>query len=319
MGVVRWISRLLRRWDPTEPSVSISRPRPWLLLPPTLERGGGNATRFNYNFYNLTENKLVRFHGDYDQSSNVVVGSSHGWLASYDAHSRDMLLSNPLTRRHVPLPSLRTLPVTEDKLWYLRGGGDVMDIHGKPVKIILTSCYPDSDEDCLAIMSFGVEERLAMCIPATCSEWSPVGSLWHSHEPRINDKLGPKVARCYEDFVYSSTRKHLYCVTQFVDLECWDVEEPLYPSLEWKICDKDLDHDPRNYPFAATTKEELKLKKWCRSVRYLVVAEKSNEVFLVRRCVDGSNYNKTVGFDVHKISESGELRYMDGSGVYWFL
>ncbi|KAL9160677.1 hypothetical protein ABFS82_08G216100 [Erythranthe guttata] len=100
----------------------------------------------------------------------------------------------------------------------------------------------------------------------------------------------------------------------------------------------DLSVDEENYPIASRSKEELELKKLCRTVKFLVVDQKSGDVFLARRFIleqvdtNGSyvevNYEnsvtgcdlgypyKTIGFDVHKYDEDNRaLRYMDGGSL----
>lgn len=300
-------ARNLRRYSTGSGSISQQR-RPWLMLPPTttVERRGV----FSYNFYNLTDNKLITLDDDddddTDKSSAVVVGSSHGWLAWYNKQrNRDVFLSNPMTGGHVTLPSASTLPISEHQTRKYGGrhlsGAEMRELYGKPYKIIINSPDPETDTNCRAIMCFGLEYRLATCRPGSSSVWTPFGSLYHEKEAGINDKYGAgRVARVYQDFAYSSTRKHLYCVTQFVNLECWDLDDPYSPRLDWKVKEGDLDLDPRNYPFAAGTEQEFRLKTLCRSIRYLVVAEKSNQVFLVRRsvvehvCHDGSYVSTTI-------------------------
>ncbi|CAA0828468.1 Unknown protein [Striga hermonthica] len=75
--------------------------------------------------------------------------------------------------------------------------------------------------------------------------------------------------------------------------------------------------DKDNYPVASGSDSER--KRLCKSYRFLVVAEQSDELFHVRRFVENTNDDDhttpytTVGFDVHKyVPETGSLEYMEG-------
>ncbi|KAH6796406.1 hypothetical protein C2S51_037392 [Perilla frutescens var. frutescens] len=39
-----------------------------------------------------------------------LVGCSHGWVALFNRRNNDLFISNPITRRHMKLPAIHTLP-----------------------------------------------------------------------------------------------------------------------------------------------------------------------------------------------------------------
>ncbi|GER25990.1 zinc-binding dehydrogenase family protein, partial [Striga asiatica] len=100
-------------------------------------------------------------------------------------------------------------------------------------------------------------------------------------------------------------------------LEAWDLQDPLSPRMIPMAVSVDKD----NYPVASNSdSKESERKRLCKSYRFLVVAEQSDELFHVRRFVEHTNYNDddhtapytTVGFDVHKyIPETESLVYME--------
>ncbi|XP_012850828.1 PREDICTED: uncharacterized protein LOC105970537 [Erythranthe guttata] len=277
------------------------------------------------NFYNLADNRVISvrkrstiamtiFNLHFERLT-VLVGSSHGWLAYYWAHSNmNLFLYNPLSRRQIKLPSVKTIPLAEEIL---------RDCWGRPQKLIL-SCSPD-EEDCRAILCFGPRGNMAFCCPRQSTKWTPFGSHFHENE-KLNELLRDAcIVRAYDDFVYSTTQKQLFCITQFADIESWDLGDPTSPKLNWKKAGDDF-------------------RMWY-SCKYLVFAEHSNRLFLVRRhimthmgpdgspVVVGSHYErgglpdtvpyKTTGFDVYEIDrEKGEfIKYMDRTldGMTFFI
>ncbi|KAG8376923.1 hypothetical protein BUALT_Bualt09G0114600 [Buddleja alternifolia] len=282
---------------------------PWLMLPPAFEGKGDDDDNMVYKFYSLAENKVLNLTrrnnkcvGDHEDIE--FVSSSHGWLTLFNTRNCDLFLRNPLSGRRIKLPPIHTLHIPEENL---RGG------YGCVTKVI-TSCSPE-EENCLVMMSFGTEDRLAFCSPSSsAAEWTPIGDLYHVDD-EDNDNL---TARVYQDFVYSSRQKLFYCITQWEVLEAWDLQDMGSP----KVIPMDYPVDEENYP----SEEEIELK-------FLVVAEESGDLFLVRRHIiphmapDGSYVDycldknaaenlpyKTTGFDVYKYDpEKCAFRYMDSS------
>ncbi|KAL7104234.1 hypothetical protein ACP275_08G231000 [Erythranthe tilingii] len=307
-------------WVPP-PSVLPSNISPWLMIPPASE--GGNMV---YKFYSIADDKVfgLKENPDYPVPDDdaVLVGSSHGWLALFNERNHDLFLWNPLTGRHVKLPLIETLDL---------GGGRGV------VSQVLVSCSPEL-QDCRAMMTYGPEDRLAFCCPGRSTEWTQIGDLYHTlddlHHILDDDEDDMDLARSYMSFVYSTKHKLFFCVTQFGHFEAWDLRNPDSPMLT----PIDLSADEENYPIASRSEEELELKKLCRTVKFLVVNQKSGDVFLARRFIleqvdtNGSfvevNYEnsvtgydlgypyKTIGFDVHKYDEENRaLRYMDGGSL----
>ncbi|KAK6129299.1 hypothetical protein DH2020_037008 [Rehmannia glutinosa] len=304
-----------------------------MLPPPAVEEGGGDKF---YNFYSVADNKVLTVNKspvaaagksglDVPDDDAVFVGSSHGWLGLSNKRNHDFFLSNPLSRRHIKIPSIRSLPLPEEN-WTWPSGHGVL-------KIIISG---SPDEDCRAMMSFGPERRLAFCCPGRSTEWTPIGAL--VHEDGEIDGLHGITARSYEDYVYSSKERVFFCATQFGCLESWDLRDPGSPRLDWEVNVYDMDVE--NYPWADRSEEELEIKLMCRNMQYLVFSEQSSQLFLITRLVmeqvllDGSYVvdlesridegypHKTIGFDVHRIDrEKGELWYMDGSldGLAFFI
>ncbi|KAL9154079.1 hypothetical protein ABFS82_10G090600 [Erythranthe guttata] len=293
---------------------------PWLMI--------DGSKKDSYKFYNLADKQVVSVGKKREEEDGVLVGSSHGWLAFYKENMNpgppifDLFLSNPLSNHEqslVKLPPVETLPLTEDKL--RRGWGT-------PTKIILSSSPDNNREACRAIMSFGPELRLAFCCPGRSDdeEWTPIGSLYHKDDP-----IDRRIARGYVDFVYSTRRNRLLCATTWGHFESWDLVDPHSPKMNWDKVDREMDCDK---VYEVAEKEPIDLWK------YIVFAERSNRIFLVRRYAvihirpDGSSVEeyddsfpyKTVDFDVHELvvekeGERDQLRYMDGTldGMAFFI
>ncbi|XP_012832762.1 PREDICTED: uncharacterized protein LOC105953635 [Erythranthe guttata] len=304
---------------------------PWLLIKDCFHK-------MFYNFYNLGDDKVERL--SKKGKDGTLVGSSHGWLAlymwrhKYDKwnYSFDVILYNPVSRLSVNLPPVDTLPFYSSE-------------YNRPRKVIL-SCSPDKgDDSCRAIMSFGPEHRLAVCcLGRHSNEWTPIGDLFHQNEP-INDKSGfTKIPRVYEDFVFSKKKNLLFCATKYDNFECWDLRGAS-PTLIWKKGNDEMEYNEDNYPWSARSPEEHAMKRdTCCSFKYLVFAEKSDRLFLVRRIVmerirpkdphrtywrykPGNDPYLTYGFEVHELivdekkREKGEMKYMNGTldGMAFFI
>ncbi|KAL3655020.1 hypothetical protein CASFOL_000806 [Castilleja foliolosa] len=280
--------------DSSPPSRKIS---PWLMLPPVIEEGGDMV----YKFYNLSEDKEESFRRNSREEmaddDAKLVGSSHGWLALFNQRNNNHLfLYNPITGRHIKLPPIETLPDPRINL--------TPDGRGRVYKLVLSSS-PDDDDDCIAMMIFSRERRLAFCHPCRSTEWTPIGELY-SH---FTDQ--GTFPRSYVDIVYSSTQKLFFCQTNCA-LECWDLSNSLSPRIHssWDFCSAD-------FPQMSKYKPQVR-----RRVN-LVYAEEYNQLFLVMRyvllrmCPDGSFFRplyfgdyrgwdnsfpyRTFGFHAYKI------------------
>ncbi|CAA0828460.1 Unknown protein [Striga hermonthica] len=260
-----------------------------------------------YQFYSLGDKRVVSLkkrpqQGDGDEfwpdNNCVVVGSSRGWVVWFDSLSRCLFLSNPLTHRHLKLstpalqPDHHNIPTNSD------------DTRGGITSIMISSPNPDTDPECRAVIIYGPQNKLAFCCPGTAAEWTPLGQ-----------RTG------YASCVYSTSQKLFFCC--FTDkpdeestggtlLEAWDLQDPLSPRMIPMAVSVDKD----NYPVASGSESER--KRLCKSYRFLVVAEQSDELFHVRRFVEHKNDDDhtapytTVGFDVHKyVPETGSLEYME--------
>ncbi|KAH6774635.1 hypothetical protein C2S51_013039 [Perilla frutescens var. frutescens] len=129
---------------------------PWLMLPPVSECGNSIC-----KFYSPAEKEVVSFRHEEgiefpdDNNGIKFVGSSHGWVVSFDSRAGDMFLFNPVSGRRINLPSTRTIPM-EDRL--IKGDG-----YSNVTSVIL-SCSPD-DDHCRALMIYSPHNRLAFCCP----------------------------------------------------------------------------------------------------------------------------------------------------------
>ncbi|KAL8060961.1 hypothetical protein ABFX02_02G057700 [Erythranthe guttata] len=298
---------------------------PWLMLPPSFDGETENMTA--YNFYSIAQDKLISIEktraSSEEEDDAALVGSSHGWLCLFNRSTTygGLFLSNPLTRRHIKLPSVN--------LYNNRGNN--IGFHSNysqwVTRVVISSSSPD-DHDCRALMTFMAgANRLAFCCPGhTSAKWTPIGEKYQTLDDRF-------YGRSYEDFVYSPKQNLFYCVTTYGDFEAWDLRDPHSPSMTPVI----LSSDKNNYPRAARSEEEMNLKKSCVSKKFLLIDEKTDQLYHVRRFVrdtvvpytflyhndaedeieyEDSNPYRTIGFDVHKIDlEKGELRYMDGGSL----
>lgn len=289
---------------------------PWLMVPPAFDGGSEGAVYKLYSptkgggggevsLTNINRKEEAEFMHD---PRTKLVGSSHGWLASFNDRTCDFFLSNPRSGRRIRLPS-----VPQER---------------PPLKVII-SCSPDDEEDheyCRALMSFG-HNRLAFCCPGEEElEWTPIGARHEEH-------FGLRCVRSYDDFVYSTTRKRFFAVLEGESnvVECWDLRDPQSPRLDWQ---SEYENSHSRFLEDLSKEEdegvELPDKDWCRQVKYLVSADHPNQqLFLVTRYImddddDDDNDNiedsKTIGFDVHRI-QGRKLHRMDHSldGLVMFV
>ncbi|KAL7101658.1 hypothetical protein ACP275_08G068200 [Erythranthe tilingii] len=299
---------------------------PWLMLPPSFDEETEKMTA--YNFYSIAQDKVVTINKPMTLSDELldddaaVVGSSHGWLCLFNRSTTfdDLFLYNPLTRRNIELPSVN--------IYNLQGNSIGFHSHHSQwvTRVVISSSTPD-DQDCRALMNYNYANLLAFCCPGhTSGHWTPIGELHLKLDDHVYE-------RNYEDFVYSPKQNLFYCVTTFGDFEAWDLRDPHSPTMTPVI----LSSDKNNYPRAASSEEELNLKKSCVSRKYLVIDEETDQLYHVRRFVkdtllpfdmlyyndpsdevdyEDSNPYRTVGFDVHRVDlEKGELSYMDGGSL----
>ncbi|KAL6521555.1 hypothetical protein OROGR_018124 [Orobanche gracilis] len=302
-----------KRFMSTATTGGVSSPSaPWLMLPPAVD-GSGNIS---YKFHCLaTKSDFVRTNNvgrELSADDIQFVGSSHGWLALYNPRNSNLFLSDPITDRHINLPSPRGLG----------GGAD---------RVILTSS--PIEEGALALMTFGSSRcRLALCSPRRGGEWSLFGG-----------------DREYDNLVYSSRSKRIFTIVEEYDydeeededelgkkqtsLEGWDVGGSK-PRLDCVIlCKKEIDFNDHHFDWPAMPD----LKKECTQVKYLVSDESSGDLYLVVRHVNpragplnsltdkivisplrGVHFirtpYKTIEFDVYKVDfECGEVVYMEDS------
>ncbi|KAL3629410.1 hypothetical protein CASFOL_026632 [Castilleja foliolosa] len=290
-------------------------PGPWLMLPPEYEDGEisykehrnglQQLGKMTYKFHSLLDNKVQTPCPD-DVIRDLWLtcrGSSHGWLALLGPKNEGFFLYNPITRRHIKLPSIFSLPkLPGDDILRLSSRTSWRDVD----KLILT-CSPDEDEEnCRAVMINGFGNMLAFCCPGKSKEWTMMRD-----EERGN--------RVYEDCVYCTSRKLLYGLTNGSGLETWDIGDPSSPKL--------IKVDKHDY-FPSF---EMPLWWLCLPTEHLVVA--GEDLLLVVQYVvmsvgpDGSCFDHedqqprpdncrhmTIRFDVFKHDpEKGRYEFVDYS------
>ncbi|KAL3629703.1 hypothetical protein CASFOL_026925 [Castilleja foliolosa] len=287
---------------------------PWLMLPPEFEGGGGGT--MSYKFYNLADNKVQIPSCPSDAIRHLKLtcrGSSHGWLALLRPHHDDFFLYNPITRRHIMLPSIMNLP------------GFPRDVR----KLIL-SCSPDEDEESCRAVMITTRHELAFCCPGRSKEWT-----------LLSDE---KSSTTWEDCVYSAPLKLLFVITNDDKLETWDISSPpkLINITGW--------NRKKGY-FSSSVVSRLNFFYWgaieCLVVagedlllvrRYIMeevgldgqcygsnlderhpdyVAEDDPAFFeKINKCPSSCNY-MTFGFDIwkHDSEEKGKFHYLDSSSL----
>ncbi|KAL3655353.1 hypothetical protein CASFOL_001139 [Castilleja foliolosa] len=226
----------------SSPSSGIMSP-PWLMLPPVFEEGGDMI----YKFYNLSEDKEESFRKKRseqmaDAATAKFVGSSHGWLALFNQRNNHLFLYNPITNRQIKLPPIETLP---DPHINLAPNGRSF------VRKLILSSSPDDDDECIAMMIFGPERRLAFCHPVTA----------------LNGLLLANIIIILE----------MKACFRVDDLECWDLTDSLSPRihLSWDLDCSDLTRYPKRASYSLVPITQLNL----------VYVEEYNQLFLVVRCV----------------------------------
>ncbi|KAL3629303.1 hypothetical protein CASFOL_026525 [Castilleja foliolosa] len=284
---------------------------PWLMLPSESEGG----TIMNYKFYSLSDNKvqtLCLSDEIRDLRLTNCRGSSHGWLALLRPHDDDphhhyFFLYNPISRRHIKLPSIPEY---------------------KYVTKVILSCSPDEDEEnCRALMiNIPNGKKLALCCPGRSKEWTA---------------FSDENTDWYKDCVYSAQLK-LFFVLTYDGIETWDLGEISSPKLI-KVDNFNIDEFRYSSSQIQNLLRKLRYGPY-GTVRHLVVA--GEDILLVIQyimnhvgpdgsCFDGPDiflfknfgfhvfkYDSdmypymTFGFDVFKYdSEKGKYDYLDSSGL----
>ncbi|XP_042059613.1 uncharacterized protein LOC121804138 [Salvia splendens] len=265
---------------------------PWLMLPPTFDRRRGGMV---YNFYSLADEEvvLINKYGPGPEPPEIpddnarVVGSSHGWLALMNNRNNELFLSNPITRRHIRLPPIQSLPDPVLNLDHVSGKARVS-------KLILSAAPPGSEE-CRAMVSYGQDDRLAFCCPGHSQEWLPIGKPYMDRENKTFNVVYPK---SYDDFVYSSKSNVFSCLTKSMlhatGLEEWDLTDMDSPKLAWIQTHTDSPSGPID--------DEL------LSEEHLAYVEQTDELFLVSRFIH-KRLHKTAFFSTCDIiKEDGWFR-----------
>ncbi|XP_047949309.1 uncharacterized protein LOC125195163 [Salvia hispanica] len=263
-----------------------TNPNPWLMLPPTFDRRRGGMV---YNFYRLADEEVVviKKYGQGPEPPEIpddnarVVGSSHGWLALMNDRNDELFLSNPITRRHIRLPPIQSLPDPVLNLDHVSGKAMVS-------KLILSAASPGSEE-CRAMVSYGQDDRLAFCCPGHSHEWVPIGKPYMDRENKTLNVVYPK---SYDDFVYSSKSNVFSCLTRSElhesGLEDWDLTDMDSPKLAWIRTDND---SPLGLSDDALLREQ-----------HLAYAEQTDELFLLSRFIHKRRH-KTQFFNTYRVKK----------------
>ncbi|CAA0834257.1 Protein of unknown function (DUF295 [Striga hermonthica] len=302
---------------------SFSSSSPCLMLPPAFDVDVSGAASINYKFYSLTDNKIITLSTEKSNKEREELtmwfrGSSHGWLALMCPRSRDLSLYNPISRRHIHLPSLGDLPNYPPNLPWAD-------------KVILT-CSPDEDgPNCRAVMIYNNMRGLAFCCPGLSKEWTRIGDHhW------FDEDVGWAVSNgSYMDCVYSPRHEALFSLTQHGVLDSWDLRDPQSPRAV-KIGEVvSLSHKRARLGYPRTEEEEKKLRVMDETREHLVVA--GQDLLVVTQYVvhsfdfdglyvdsrDPNNlaYERglpgvTIDFDVHKYDpEDMDVKYVEGSSL----
>ncbi|KAH6806228.1 hypothetical protein C2S51_031059 [Perilla frutescens var. frutescens] len=300
-----------------------SRVCPWLILPPVFKEGDINYMLYDFEQDKVESHKKVRRDGvDSDQvppDAAKLVGSSHGWLASYDENSSHVFLSNPLSGDHIKLPPINTL---RDP--YINSFANVPSTEFLAPPRIILSCSPGKEE-CRAMTSFGPGGRLAFCVPGVSTEWTPLGFEQFRESARFHEM------RPHVDFVYCSRRKVFTSITpckfellnfyydynEDSDIDVFEnVGLPFSQMLHWNILDPDFkfptQDDERIIDQVMHEVSEVweegqyleMLRRECIQMPHLVWAEQlSNDPLIVVRFVNRERGYTTVCFVVFKFNE----------------
>ncbi|KAL3629432.1 hypothetical protein CASFOL_026654 [Castilleja foliolosa] len=274
---------------------------PWLMLSPELQ--GGTISN---KFYSLAADSIVQNPSPSDVILNRMLtcrGSSHGFLALVSPQDDELFLYNPITRRHIKLPSIVSIPrLPNDD-----------PISMRDVAKLILSCSPDEDEEnCRAVVINGCGNALAFCFPGRSKEWT-----------MMFDKKRGRGA--YVDIVYSPRKKLFFVLTNCSGIETWDLGDPSSPKLI-----KIYELDRVEY---SNLSIKGSLKFVCvAGVGYLVVANE-DLLYVVQyimdyvgpdgQCFDHLDkrrparcHHMTIGFDIWKLDpKNGKFKYLDSSSL----
>ncbi|KAL3629308.1 hypothetical protein CASFOL_026530 [Castilleja foliolosa] len=279
---------------------------PWLMLPPEIEAG-----TTSYKFYSLADDKvLTRCLSDEIRNLRLTCrGSSHGWLALLSQHD-GIFLYNPISRRHIKLPSILNLPLRFPCRDIRK---DILASARKVDKVIL-SCSPD-EENCRVLIIRDGGNALAFCCPGRSKEWTLV----------LDENRGSNYYR--SDCVYSARLKLFFALAcgNGRKLETWDLGDPSSPKLI-KVDETNIKQGhfySLLHTFSPLTyggKDHLVVAK---EDLLLVIQYRMDSVGPDGSCFDLSdnscpdNYPyMTIGFDIFKYdSEKGKFEYLDSSSL----
>ncbi|EYU30586.1 hypothetical protein MIMGU_mgv1a019027mg, partial [Erythranthe guttata] len=246
---------------------------PCLMLPPSTE---------SYNFYSLAHKKVVSLskveESDYNDYS-VAMGGSHGWLVLLSKRNCDLLLSNPVSNRHIKLPPIQSLPIPIS---------DLRQCLGCVTKVII-NCSPDY-QNCRAVMIFGPSNRLAFCVPAGDFE------AWD-----LRDPLSPKMTLLNKEGNNRVYERNYVCKSD--------------KELHLKMMCEPLQHlvmaPQPNYSGGGEEQVLLGLN------RYVMIQVRPDGSYVDNHEPrdNGTKYPyMTIAFDVHKYDvDANSVMYMDGS------
>ncbi|KAL6520357.1 hypothetical protein OROMI_032537 [Orobanche minor] len=274
------------------------KPSPCLMLP-IASRGGDLV----YSVYSPAEDRILTFSGRGRGATTgnrrlvddnaVVVGSGHGWLATFNASgNHDLFLSHPISGQHIKLPPMIFTPFgfflgPANKLWN--------------VKIIISSS--PGTEECRVVMSiYGLGlTGLAYCIPGRSTEWVPLCGL---QETATN-------------FVYSKRQHCFICVsTPRIAIGSWDLRHHQPPRMV-NCFKKEIKFVYKNCPLS---REEIGRHE---EVHYVVLEEESDDLYIVRRfvdyCTDFDGSYKTFDFLVFKVDRKRRKAIYTSAGPTMFL
>ncbi|KAL3636792.1 hypothetical protein CASFOL_019091 [Castilleja foliolosa] len=268
---------------------------PWLMLPPKF----GSY----YKFYKLADNKVDTLSPS-DAIRELPItccrGSTHGWLALLGNDT--CILYNPISRRHIKLPSILNLP----RMPYQdEENTDFSDI----TKMILT-CSPDDEdeENCRALIINNWANALAFCWPGRSKEWTLM----------LDENNNNREANIfYDDCVYSPRLKLFFALTNRRKIETWDFGEPASSPPKLIKVDK---------CYLDTSLETSPFQSLCDDNDYLVSAGE-DILYVIQYAMtpvgpDGSYLHDTVSgfphvtvrFDIFKYDrKKGKFKYVDGS------
>ncbi|GER53382.1 hypothetical protein STAS_30895 [Striga asiatica] len=256
-------------------TLSSSSTSPWLMLPPVF--GGNNKLDMFYQFYSLGLDRVLsvpkRSIPSYENDNLEIVGSSRGWLALFNKENYcDLFLSNPLTGRHVKLPSLDSLlafccPGHTNPVWTRIGDPS-------------TSFQFDS-------ITYSSRQKLFFCAKG------PSGRTDHIEAWDLCDPLSPKMV----PLPPVTVDKHNYPVASHSELE----------SKLKHLCG----YDAVFLVLPEHTEELFQVRQYVLH-RMGPDGSFADDVYYEGNSDSDESPHKTVGFDVHKYDpKTGKKVYMD--------